>query len=363
MDITAELTVQKFTPPGYFNLSEDAPAFHKAYIAWWNAILLRRAGQANDLRSLILTPWLVDHPASPRTTWLKYLLGQYGMSYFGGTNNQAAVVYKLVSNAWARSVITNILTVIQTLCLPPFSWFESPTITTNYYVPLDIDTGFIIYSTAGSLPSTPAATAYAARGWAVPAGWAKVASSATYYARGYISGSNVVWSIPRPVSDFENPRVLSASIPIVVASVGTVCIVYNDSTGDYNAVYYSDGTVWRKNSIVNADLGDVTPGSTVRPDPEAIGVWAPNPALVTYPVTSDMPPPVTGASAGHGTFAGWTPIAIEAGQEIITLHQLAGGSIAIATLFDLLRRVKPVNKTFRVELDSVSYTISDIRQA
>lgn len=363
MDITTELTVAKLTPPGYFNLSEDAPAFHKGYITWWNAILARRSAQNSALRSLILTPWLVDHPAYPRTAWLGYLLSSYGMSYFGGTNNQAAAVYKLVSNAWVRSAITNILTVIQTLCLPPFSWFESPTISTSYYVPADIDTGFIIYSTAVSLPATPAASTYVPRAWAAPAGWTKAASEATFYTRGYVSGADIVWSTPRPVSDFSNAYVLAASLPVVVPSAGTVCIVDSDGTGDRNAVYYSDGTNWRKNSIVNADLGLIVQGEIVRPTPEAAAVWAPNPALVTYPVASDSPPPADGLTAGYGTFAGWAASTVEAGQEIIKLSQIAGGNIALATLFDLLRRVKPVNKNFRVEIDSTPYTISDIRQA
>ena len=125
MDLSAKMTVAALTPPGYFNLADDAPATHKAYITWWNSILADRVAQVEALQTLILTPWLVDHLASPRTPWLNYLLTQYGFGFFGGTNNQAAALYKLISNGWNRSTIKNILFVLQTFCLPPFSWFDS----------------------------------------------------------------------------------------------------------------------------------------------------------------------------------------------------------------------------------------------
>ena len=74
MDLSAKMTVAALTPPGYFNLASDAPATHKAFITWWNAILAGRAAQAQALRALILTPWLVDHLDSPgHRGWIIYL--------------------------------------------------------------------------------------------------------------------------------------------------------------------------------------------------------------------------------------------------------------------------------------------------
>ena len=363
MDMINALTVSKLTPPGYFNLSEDAPAFHKAYITWWNAILARRATQADALRELVLTPWLVNHPDSPRTVWLNYWLTQYGMSYFGGTNNQAAAIFKLVSNAWQRSTLANMLLIINTLSSAPFSWFSTDSIIPGYYVPLDVDPGFIVYSNAVSIPATPAPTAYAARAWVSPTGFTKAAASSTFYTRGYKSGLTVVWCAPRSVSDFLMSRVYSAAVPVAVSPVGTVCIVDDDSTGDRSTIYYSDGAVWRKNSTPNADLGEVIPVSITRPVPEAVAVWSPNPALVTYAVESETPPPVSGATQGFGTFAGWASVTVATGQTIIQLTQIAGGAVAMATLFDLLRRVKPVGKSFFIIVDGVTYKILDTRQA
>ena len=365
MALTNKMTVAKLTPPGYFNLADDAPATHKAYITWWNAILSGRAAQATALQTLILTPWLVSHLDYPRTPWLDYLLRQYGFGFFGGTNNQAAALYKLISNGWNRSTIKNILLVIQTLCLAPFSWFDStlvPQIITGNLLPSVTDTGFIIYSTAGSVPSTPSATTYAARGWITPTGWTNAAASATFYSRGYISGATVVWCAPRPVSDFLLPCTFSASVPLAVGSTGTICIVATDSAGDYGVVYYSDGSAWRKNSYTNADLGLITPG-VLRPVPEAITVFAPNPASATYAIDSNQPPPVSGPTAGYGTFSTWSATAIMTNEITIQLHQLAGGSIAIATLFELLRRIIPTGKTFIVDIDTVKYYITDTRQA
>ncbi len=364
MDLAAKMTVAALTPPGYFNLADSAPATHKAYITWWNAILANRATQAAALRTLILTPWLVDHNDAPRTPWLDYLLTQYGFGFFGGTNNQAAALYKLISGGWSRSTIKNILFVIQTLCLPPISWIDStfePHVVTGSLLPSVTDTGFIIYSTAGSLPAKPAPTTYAARAWATPGGWTKTASSATYYARGYVTGRTVTWCAPRPVSDFSIPPAYSASVPVAVAAQGTICIVEDDGTGDHGAVYYSDGTAWRKNSCSNIDLGLIDPG-TDRPVPEAITVLAPNPASVTYAIDSSIPPPASGPTEGYGTFSTWADTAIETNEITILLRQLSGGTIATATLFELLRRIIPTGKTFIVNIDTTKYYISDRRK-
>ena len=365
MALTNKMTVAKLTPPGYFNLADDAPATHKAYITWWNAILSNRATQAEALKTLILTPWLVSHLDYPRTPWLDYLLKQYGFGFFGGTNNQAAALYKLISNGWNRSTIKNILLVIQTLCLSPFSWFDSlllPHIITGNLLPSVADTGFIIYSTAVSAPATPTATTYAARAWVTPSGWTNTAASATFYSRGYISGSTLKWCAPRPVSDFLVAATYSASVPVAIGSAGTICIVATDSASDYGVVYYSDGTAWRKNSYTNVDLGQIVPGA-LRPVPEAVTVLAPNPASVTYSVDSNQPPPAAGPTEGYGTFSTWSATAVMTNEITIQLHQLTGVSIAIATLFELLRRIIPTGKTFVVDIDNIKYYITDTRQA
>ena len=363
MDLSAKMTVAALTPPGYFNLADGAPATHTAYITWWNNILANRAAQAEALKTLILTPWLVDHPDSPRTPWLDYLLRQYGFGFFGGTNNQAAALYKLVSGGWSRSIIKNILMVVQTLCLAPFAWFSTlnPYLFIGTLFPSITDTGFIIYSTAGSIPATPSPTAYVARAWVTPSGWTNIASSATYYSRGYISGATLVWCAPRPVSDFAAPPAYSASVPVAVAPAGTLCIVEDDGTGDRGSVYYSDGTAWRKSSYANSDLGLVTPGAA-RPNPEAVTVFAPNPATVTYAIDSAQPPPADGPTEGYGSFATWAATAITSNGITIQLHQLAGGSTATATLFELLRRIIPTGNTFFVVIDSTTYIITDKRR-
>ena len=364
MDLSAKMTVAALTPPGYFNLAEDAPPTHKAFITWWDNILAERATQIEALKTLILTPWLVDHLDNPRTAWLDYLLKLYGFGFFGGTNNQAAALYKLISGGWSRSTIKNILLVVQTLCLAPFSWFDStftPYLVVGNLLPSRADTGFIIYSTAGALPPTPAPTIYAARAWATPGGWTDIAESATYYSRGYISGTTLVWCTPRSVTDFSNPPAYSATVPIAVAAAGTICIVESDGTGDHGAIYYSDGIAWRKSSYKNVDLGRIVPGDP-RPTPEAVTVFAPNPASVTYAIDSAQPPPASGLTEGYGTFSTWAATAILTNEITIQLHQLAGGLTATATLFELLRRIIPTGKTFIVNIDATKYYITDKRQ-
>ena len=365
MDVT-DFTVANLTPPGYFNLGPNALQSTKDYVQWWNNILSDMAGDSVNLKKLLLTPWLYeDYPASgPVVPWLQYLLNTYGLGFFVGLNSQAAYLYQLVSSAWSTSTIFNITMILQTLSMPPFSWFTvgSPPIIAGNLVSSIMDTGFIIYSTSGTLPATPAATAYSPRAWEVPAGWANSAASATYYSRGYISGATVIWSTPRSVSDFENAYVFSAAVPVAVPSAGTVAIVYDDGTGDIGAIYYSDGSAWRKNSTPNSGLGLVDPLTGVRPDPEAITVWAPDPSTVAYAIDSAIPPPADGPTEGYGTFASWSNTAIFNDQISISVTQIAGGTVALAVLFEMLRRIKPVNKTFSIDVSGTKYTITDMRQ-
>ena len=362
MDITSALTVSNLTPPGYFDLSESAPAEHRAFIEWWNNILELRSADAVALKTLILTPWLVDHQDSPRTPWLQYLLHQYGYSHFGGINNQAAYLFRLISSAWSTSSVYNFKLVLQAFSLPPFSWFvgDSPEIYIGNLVTSISDTGFLIYSTASS-PATPSPSAYTPRAWNAPTDWTKGASSAVSYSRGYLSGANIVWCAPRAITDFNNNYVFSASVPLVVASAGTVCIVDDDGTGDRSVCYYSDGSAWRKNSLTNVDLGLVNP-TGARPNPESITVWAPDPSTVPYSVDSNTPPPEDGRSEGHGTFASWSDTTIFNNQLTLSVNQISGGYLAIATLISLLRRIKPANINLLLYISNDAYIIKDVRQ-
>lgn len=366
MDVVTELTVANLTPPGYFNLGPNALQPTKDYTTWWDNILSDMADNSVNIKTILLTPWLYeDYPISgPVVPYLQYLLDTYGLGFFIGLNSQAAYLYKLVSSAWSTSTIFNIQMILQTLSLPPFSWFTegSPSITAGNLVPAIMDTGFIIYSTSVTLPATPSPSAYVARAWVSPTSWTNSAASATYYSRGYISGATIVWSTPRSISDFLNPYVFSAAIPVSVPTAGTVAIVNDDSSGDIASVYYSDGTAWRKNSIPNLGLGLVDPITGIRPIPEAVTVWAPNPSTVTYAIDSAVPPPVTGPTEGYGTFSTWAETAVFNDQITIYVLQIAGGDNALAILMELLRRIKPVNKTFSIDVSGTVYTITDMRQ-
>ena len=366
MSITTKLTVQKLTPPGYFDLTESAPAKHKDYMTWFQNVLTWMSGQSAALQQLILTPWLVSWSDSPRAPWLNYLLNSYGMGFFGGTNSQAAYLYALIFNAWSKSVIVNIQTIIDTLCLPPFSWFESNTLVVYSWilVPSITDTGFLIYTTNPS-PATPANTPYTTAAgqpgsWSTPGGWTRAAASAVKYCAGYMVGSTIVWCAPRPVADFANATYFSAAVPLSVSGAGTWCIVNNDSTGDICSVYYSDGSVWRKNSTINANLG-LVPGDVSLPPTGTMMVFAPDPSSVSYVVASDTPPPLAGPTQGYGAFEGLGDTPISNGEISLSITQIAGGSIAIATLIAVLRKIKPISQNLIITINGTQHTVNDAR--
>lgn len=367
MSISTELTLQKLTPPGYFNLADTAPAKHKDYLAWFEQQLSFQSQIAVDLRTLILTPWLVDFNDSPRAPYLNHLLTAYGFGFYSGTNNQAAALYKLISGAWDTSLFANVKRILDAFCLPPFSWFAVdllPRVYSGILVPSIVDTGFLMFSTAAS-PATPADVPFENRTWVVPAGWTRGASSAVSYTRGYLVGNPwdgwfIKWCTPRPVSDFERETYFSAGVPSAVPSAGTLCIV-ND-IDNHNAVYYSDGTAWRQNSLPWGELG-LVPLDGSRPVPEATAVWAPNPSSVTYSISSAIRPPADGGTHGYGTFAGWADIDITNNELKIRLEQIAGGDLAIATVLAVIRRIKPLQFKLTVSIDNVDYEVTDARVA
>jgi len=368
--LAEQLTVKNLTPPGYFNQAENAPQAHKNYLIWWHNILAERLAQSELLRKLVLTPWLFEFPDAPRNPWVNYLLTQYGFAFFGGTNTQAAHLYKLVSGSWYPSTIKNFSLALQTLSLPPFSWFDVdflPRVSAGSFVPSYSDTGFVVYST-DEYAGEPDPVNYTPRSWVAPTGWTRKPSSAVKYARGYISGSQVVWCPSRYVApDFEIPFAFSADVPLAVAAAGTLVIVNDDGTGDKKIIYYSDGTAWRKNSTPNPDLGLIVP-ETARPVPEALTVYAPNPATAGYAITSEAPPPSDGNTQGYGTFAAYSNTTVFSGILTVQCKLLTDNPAALATLIGILRRIKPVNFTLILKVTNLAdeiltFTISDAREA
>jgi len=112
----------------------------------------------------------------------------------------------------------------------------------------------------------------------------------------------------------------------------------------------------------NMDLGLVNPLTRIRPDPEAITVWAPDPTTVSYAIDSAIPPQSDGPTEGYGTFATWAETSIFNDQISISVTQIAGGDTGLAILIELLRRIKPVNKVFSLDVSGTAYTITDVRQ-
>lgn len=374
--LSENTTVAKLTPPGFFNTRETAPQKTRDFITWWNAILAQRVLDQETLDRLILTPWLFTFPDAPRNPWLNYLLSQYGFAFFGGTNNQAAALYKMVSGSWSTSSIENFALALGALAMPPFQWIDVgfiPRVSAGIFEPSIADTGFVVFSSAAS-PAAPANVTYTPRNWSAPAGWTRSPASAVWYARGYLSAGNIVWCAMQLTNDPAYPDTggvppfyYSAAVPGAVPSAGVLCIVDDDGTGDRRAVYYSDGSAWRKTSTPNVDLGLVDPTGP-RPIPEAITVWAPNPATVTYALSSQKPPPSDGPTQGYGTFSTFGNLSTFSGELELSVKLLTENPVATATLIGVLRRIKPANFVLRLRLVHIDDSfevifISDLREA
>lgn len=376
MTLAEKSTVLKLTPPWYFNTRQGATQKTKDFITWWDNILANRVQNQELLRTLILTPWLFTFPDTPRNPWLNYLLSTYGFAFFGGTNTQASALYKMVSGSWSLSAIENFALCLGTFAMPPFQWIDVgfiPRVSAGIFVPSIADTGFIVFSSDSS-PSAPASVTYNPRNWLPPTGWTRSPNNAVWYARGYISGGNIVWCTKQltndpayPLTGGVPPFYFSADVPLAVPAVGVIAIVEDDSSGDRNTIYYSDGSVWRKSSTPNADLGLVDPTGP-RPVPEAITVYAPNPATINYALQSQKPPPSDGPTEGYGTFATFGNLSTFSGELELQVKLTTESPVALATLIAMLRRIKPANFVLRVRLMHVDESIevifiSDLREA
>jgi hypothetical protein len=337
------LKFKDLTAPGYFNFRSTALQTTKNLIAWFDACAQDWVDQENLMDSFF-RQWLFrDYSTAtiPRTPYVAYQLNRWGLSSFLGSDTQAAALVGLVSRSYSKSISENILFLFEKLSQVPFLWcLYPPQIVFGTLYPSFFAESFIIYSNSGSLPATPAPTAYTPRAWSPPAGWTMFGSASTYISRGYLSAGTIVWMAPVSTSTVF-PYYQSANLAGLPASpvTGSIGSVNNDGSGDYGAIYYFDGTTWQKNSAPNANQGQLNPDGSI-PTPQPRTVWSPNPD--TTLVTSNTKPPVSGRSQGYGMYGGYGDGIVQTGKTQVILTLTADGLSNLGMIINLLRRVKPM---------------------
>lgn len=339
-------TFQQLTAPGYFDYSAQQTEMTRKINDWFNGVTGLIQDNINLMDS-IFRLWATrsyDLTTVTMTPWIRYLLTQNGIGWYNQSLQIAVRLLIYVTRSYPKSAI---------LCFQEYFTFlqqlgwttQSGEILFSNAAPARFAETFLIYSTSPTLPTTPSPTAYTPLIWNAPSGWTIAASNATYYARGYISGGNIVWMTPQSVNTvflmIDVPDL--ASLPLS-ASTGQLAGVLDDGTGDVSSIYYYDGAVWRKTTGANANQGQV------------IAQFPPSPGSSVFAPLSDIfssgvQPPLSGASQGFGYYGIYGQVVLEAKRIDIILDLTDEGVANLGLIVFLFRKIKPtLNALF------VSYT-------
>lgn len=337
------------TAPGYFDYSAQQTEYDKKFNEWLNNMTAIIQDNINLMDS-IFRLWASRSYALTTVTmtpWIKYLLVQNGIGWYNGLLSTAIKLLIYVTRSYPKSAV---------LCFQQYFTFlldvgwitQAGQILFSSAQPAIFSETFLIYSDSVSPPSTPSPSTYTPLAWAAPSGWTIGASNATYYARGYISGGNIVWMAPLSV----NTVFLMTDYAIIgdlpgSATTGTLATVADDGSGDVNAVYYWDGGAWRKTTGVNANQGLVI--GQVPPVPGS-SVWTPE--SDTY--SSGVQPPVDGPSEGYGFYGIYGQLELKAKRIDILINLTADGVANLGLIIFLFRKIKPTLNSLYV-----SYTTPD----
>jgi hypothetical protein len=356
-------TSRQLTAPGYFDFSGSQSVYTGKVFAWIDSAMQVWINQLNLMDSFFRLWLSYDYSVTTvsRTPYVQKKLNDYGIGWFRGSDTQGAALVGLVSRGYSNTASENFQFLFSKLSSTPFLWCD-PVVQLIYgtqYPALYAET-LLIYSNSVGLPATPSPQTYIERAWAAPVGWTQAASESTYFSRGYLSGSDIVWMAPQSTSTvypYYNVAEI-ADLP-VAPDTGSLAGVQDDGTGDEGAIYYYDGAVWRKTTTPNVNQGTVASGSVPTPSPRAVA--APNPDSLAEPLTSLLQPPVSGPSQGYGMYGGYAQILLSARNIALVIKLTAAGVQNLGIIINLLRRIKPTLNAltlyYTTELDNTPVQI------
>ncbi len=196
----ADKTFQQLTAPGYFNFDPVTQKIKTKQISDWFNNFYTFITDKMNLFDDIFRLWATrDYTGiTERTPYLRYLLSQYGLDWFNGTEQQAAALVSIVSSGYDSVSIRNFQALLLYLANEPFNWLEEGNLQIIYgsQAPAILAETFIIFSSSPTLPVTPSPTTYVERDWTAPVGWTLFPSTSTYFSRGYLDSGNIIWTAP-----------------------------------------------------------------------------------------------------------------------------------------------------------------------
>jgi hypothetical protein len=342
-------TFKDLTAPGYFDYSAQQTQKSKQFNNWFNGITSLIQNNINLMDSIFRLWASRDYSLStiPITPWIKYLLTQNGIGWYSQNLEIAVKLIVYVSKSYPKSAVACFQEYFTFLL--DIGWItQFGQILFSPATPARFSETFLIYSDAVSLPSTPSPSPYTPLTWDAPTDWSLAASNATYYSRGYISGSDIIWMTPQSTSvtylmtDYE----LLADLP-GSASTGQLAGVYDDGTGDIGSVYYWDGSAWRKTTGINANQGIV------------VGQTPPEPGSSVYDtetgsISSGIKPPDSGPSQGYGYYGIYGQLLLAAKRIDIFIDLTDNGVANLGLIIFLFRKIKPTLNSLVVHYNTPS---------
>lgn len=328
-------TFKETTAPGYFNFSDDQAVATQKIVAWFDGVT-SEIQTTNRRYDEFFRLWMTKDYTSVTPypdMFLYYLADNYGFNFVRNDLNFIRdLLSYLITPASGENFSASLNLLFNSMVrfgwiIPPWEVIAGPNTFANFAELL------VVYSTSVGAPATPSNTPYVERAWTAPVGWTKVPASATYYSYGYLSGTDIVWMTPRStalVVSYYSVALL-ADLP-GAPSTGSIGLVQSDGTGDVSAIYYYDGSIWRKVSTPNENQGLVG----VDDPNEGSAVFAPDGYVSTI-----EPPPAAGPTEGYGFYAMLGDIAsLQTLKILITLTDL--GNQYIDVIITLLKRIKPI---------------------
>jgi hypothetical protein len=348
--IMVDKTFRELTAPGYFNFSSTQKPQTLKVSNWFNSVYSLTTEQVNLFDDIFRLWQTRDYSGVTvsRTPWIKYLLNQYGIDWFSGNEQQAAALVGIVSAGYSDLVIENFQYLLAKLSEPPFDWITdsggSSQVVFGSQVPAQLSEILVIYSNSVSLPATPSNTPYVERDWEPPTDWTLYPSSSTYLSRGYLVGSNIVWTTAISTSAAQRFFMAADLLDFPLSPIaGDVTLVNDDGTGDTVSTYFYDGSQWRKNSTLYSNQGLVSDG--VPSDPQQRVVAAPDESTSPFPISSETPPPLDGLSLGYGMYSGLANQIISANIIYVYIELTTEGLANLGVIINLFRRIKPTQNS------------------
>lgn len=356
---------QKYTPPGVFDLNDPGTAKIADFFDRISEYCQKNSEQYDKFFRLFHTTDYNHVPASS-VPYIYELLRFYNLGFFTGDADQAKTLIKLACNPWQESTIVNINSIISSFSVHPFEWalydssFQILTgivrqrrnaVAFIFYANVAY-AGNIIYTSPPDFTLPPIANAsyfYDNNQTYVNIGWLMGPNQINFS----ITGSGYVVD---PAVFFATKFNYVDNVPANSPSdAGKLYIVKDDSSGDYNSLYFlpTNGTTAARKFSAPYDYQ----GS---PDNDAArAVIAPDNPIPAFP-------PASGLSKGFGQYSILSEAVIYSNQIIVKVTLTDAGFQNLPAISTFLQKIKPTEKILTLVYtyqDTVfEYEIVDIRQ-